>query len=64
MRRLSRRIQVLLLASVVGGSAVGCYKHTIRTEGIGVHDPDVYEPNRGEPDLIDDAMWGEQPDKK
>ena len=64
MRRLPRKIQTLLLVSVVGGSAAGCYKHTIRTQGIGAPDTDVYEPNRGEPDLIDDALFGKQPDKK
>ena len=63
-RRMPRLVMVVLL---VGSAAVsvGCYKRVIRAEGIGSETVDTYEPNsNGEPDLLDDLMWGEQPKKK
>ena len=63
-RRMPRLVIVVLL---VGSAAVsaGCYKRVIRAEGIGSKTVDTYEPNsKGEPDVLDDLMWGEQPKKK
>ena len=63
-RRVSRLVTVVLLTALTAVSA-GCYKHVIRAEGPGSDTVDTYEPNsKGEPDLLDDLMWGEQPEKK
>ncbi len=59
-----RLVTVVLLAGLSAASA-GCYERVIRAEGIGSETVDTYEPNtKGEPDLLDDLMWGEQPKKK
>lgn len=42
------------------GWLAGCYEHVIREEGIGAKRDSIYEPNRSEPDLLDDAMWGSE----
>ncbi len=63
-RRLPRLLTVVLLATLSAASA-GCYERVIRAEGPGSRTVDTYEPNsKGEPDLLDDLMWGEQPKKK
>ncbi len=63
-QRLPRLVMVLLLAGLSAASA-GCYSRVIRAEGPGSDTIDTYEPNsKGEPDLLDDIMWGEQPKKK
>ena len=62
--RLPRSVAVLALA-VFGAAATGCYERVIRAEGIGADRVDTYEPNsRGEPDVLDDIMWGKKPKKK
>ncbi len=63
-RRMPRLVMVVLLATLSAASA-GCYQRVIRAEGLGSRTVDTYEPNsKGEPDLLDDLMWGEQPKKK
>ncbi len=63
-RRTPRLVTVILLATLSAASA-GCYKRVIRAEGIGSETVDTYEPNsKGEPDLLDNLMWGDQPKKK
>ncbi len=63
-KRLPRLVTVLVLAGL-GAAATGCYEHVIRAEGIGADRVDTYEPNsKGEPDVLDDIMWGSQPKKK
>ena len=63
-RRMPRLVTVVLLAGLSAASA-GCYSRVIRAEGPGSDTIDTYEPNsKGEPDLLDDIMWGEQPKKK
>jgi len=50
---------------VFGAAATGCYERVIRAEGIGADRVDTYEPNsKGEPDVLDDIMWGKKPKKK
>ncbi len=62
--RLPRLVAVLVLAGL-GAAATGCYERVTRAEGIGADRVDTYEPNsKGEPDLLDDLMWGKQPPKK
>ncbi len=62
--RLPRLVTVLVLVGL-GAAATGCYERVIRAEGIGANRVDTYEPNsKGEPDLLDDLMWGKQPGKK
>ncbi len=63
-KRLPRLVTVLVLAGL-GAAATGCYERVIRAEGIGANRVDTYEPNsKGEPDVLDDIMWGKQPKKK
>ena len=63
-RRMPRLVTVVLLAGLEAAAA-GCYERVIRAEGIGSDSIDTYEPNsKGEPDLLDSLMWGEQPTKK
>jgi len=63
-RRLPRLTVVLVLAGV-GAASSGCYKRVIRAEGIGSETVETYEPNsKGEPDALDNLMWGEQQQKK
>ena len=62
-----RRSKLFTVLAVVGfvAAATGCYEHVIRSEGIGGDRVDTYEPNsKGEPDVLDDIMWGSQPKKK
>ena len=62
--RLPRLVTVLVLVGL-GAAAAGCYERVIRAEGIGSDRVDTYEPNsKGEPDLLDDIIWGKQPTKK
>lgn len=61
MRRWMTRL--ITLAALL--AAAGCYKHVIRSEGLGPGPDEVYEPERtGEADPIDELMWGEPVDKK
>jgi hypothetical protein len=61
---MPRLVTVVLFATLSAASA-GCYKRVIRAEGIGSETVDTYEPNsKGEPDLLDNLMWGDQPKKK
>lgn len=63
-RRLSRLTIVLVLAGV-GAFSTGCYERVIRADGLGSETVDTYEPNsKGEPDALDNLMWGEQKQKK
>jgi len=62
--RLSRLVTVVVLAGFCA-AVTGCYERVIRAEGIGAKRVDTYEPNsKGEPDLLDDLMWGKKPPKK
>lgn len=64
MRPMARRIPALALLAVIDCSIAGCYTHTIREEGIGSRDKQIYEPNANEPDMIDEAMFGNTQKKK
>ncbi len=58
MRRTAPRIAIVLLVALIGVVGSGCYRHVIRTEGLGAGNEDIYEPNSPDPDEIDDVLWG------
>ena len=62
--RLPRLVTLLVLAGFAA-AATGCYEHVIRAEGIGADRIDTYEPNsKGEPDVLDNIIWGKKSRKK